>query len=239
MRPTERFLAILGDVVGSREVPDRAELQGRLRGTLRRVKAQAPWRQVLTAGPEINAGDELQVLLRVDPANLPGTAAVSFLTQLTEDLRPVRVVFGLGLGALSTGLQGTAGAIDVRELDGPCFHRARKSLETAKREGRWAVISGMPRAFQLAANSILRLTGDIRAGWTDRQFQVIRVRRTLPLQKDVARELDVSPSVISEVLSTARHDAVCEAEEAVVVLLNRSASPKSFELPGLESADDE
>jgi predicted transcriptional regulator len=91
----------------------------------------------------------------------------------------------------------------------------------------------MPSDFdhiEQAANSILRLAGDIRASWTDRQVEVIRKRRTLPrkLQKDLAQELGVSPSVVSEVLRAARYEAVREAEEVVVILLNRAAAPESF-----------
>ncbi|MBZ0266598.1 hypothetical protein K8I85_00445, partial [bacterium] len=170
----------------------------------------------------------------------PGHAALSILDRLSDVLRPHRIAFGLGLGTLTTGLGGP-----VRELDGSCFHQARRALEKAKRDGRWAVISGMAdetgdpaedvaspaSAFERAANAILRLSGDIRAGWTDRQVEVIRQRRTTPLQKDVAQRLGVSPSVISEVLRAARHDAVREAEHAVEVLLNRAASPGSFRPP--------
>jgi hypothetical protein len=229
-----QYLAILGDLVGSREVPDRAQVQSRLRGTLRRVRREAGLHRVRVAGPEITAGDEFQVLLKVTETQLPGRAAVSFVTQVTEDLRPVRVAFGLGLGTLSTTLEGP-----IRELDGPCFHHARQALTFARRKGRWAAVSGMPSGVHEAANSILRLTGDIRVAWTDRQAEVIRVRRTWPLQKDVARELGVSESVVSEVLQAARHDAVQEAEEALVLLLNRTASPESFPRVMTEAATDE
>jgi hypothetical protein len=42
----------------------------------------------------------------------------------------------------------------------------------------------------------------------------------------VANDLGVSPSVISEVLRSARHDAVLEADEAVAILLDRALSPQ-------------
>jgi transcriptional regulator len=69
--------------------------------------------------------------------------------------------------------------------------------------------------------AILRLTGDLRAAWTDRQCEIVRIRRTTPLQKDVAERLGVSPSVVCEVLRAARHDAIQEAEEAARVILDR------------------
>lgn len=230
MRPTGQLLAILGNLVGSREISDRAQLQGKPKRSLRAFWDKSIQRRLCAAGPEITAGDEIQVLLWVRSDPPTGSEAVSFLAQLTEDLHPVRIVFGLGLGGLTTKLGGP-----VRELDGECFHRAREALEGARREGRWAKISGLnsqrgssenSEPFEDAANAILRLTGDIRAGWTDRQLEVIRMRRTWPLQKDVARELGVSPSVVSEVLRAARHDAVSNAEDAFAKVFNYAANPK-------------
>jgi SatD family (SatD) len=192
--------------------------------------------------PEISAGDEIQVLLGVEE-RLPGVTAVGILDRLTAVLRPHRIVFGLGLGTLSTEPIGS-----VQQLDGICFHRARAALAIAKRRRRWAFLLGGDdpdaaagedalavsvspgAAFQLATNAILRLTGEIRAGWTDRQVEVMRqfpyTMNDARLQKDVAEELDVSPSVISEILRAARRDAVREAEHAVAVLLNRAANPE-------------
>jgi SatD family (SatD) len=242
----ETYLAILGDVVGSRHVEDREELRIKLRHGLRVIEGQ-PWLSSALAAPstppavvtdpEISAGDEIQVLLRVEARRLPGAAAVGILDRLTDSLRPHRMAFGLGLGTLSTKSSGP-----VQQLDGSCFHRARLALGRAKREQRWAVVvasdadspdPGNPvTAFEGAANAILRLTGEIRAGWTDRQIQVMRrfpvAAAASPLQKDVAEELGVSPSVISEMLRAARRDAVREAEHAVAVMLNRAASPESF-----------
>jgi hypothetical protein len=136
----------------------------------------------------------------------------------------VKCAFGIGFGTLSTALKAP-----IRELDGTCFHRAREALERAKREDRWAVVAGVPAPDAEIANAILRLTGSIRESWTDRQKEIIRVRRKTPLQKDVARKLRVSPSVISEALSAARHDAVLEAEATVVAMFDRFA--KEGEIP--------
>jgi hypothetical protein len=140
---------------------------------------------------------------------------MSYLVELTEDL-PVQCLFGIGLGTLSTPPKAPIG-----ELDGPCFHRAREALEQAKRDGRWAVVAGVPAVEAGIANAILRITGSIRETWTERQKEIIRVRRKTPLQKDVARKLKVSPSVISEALSAARHDAILETDAAVAAILDR------------------
>ncbi len=217
------YLAILGDLVGSRNVRDRAALQGELRALLRAMKGRQPLRGARAAGPEITSGDEFQVLLHVRRESAPAAAALAYMRELTEDL-PVRIAFGVGLGALTTPLEEP-----IRELDGASFHHARRALDIAKREGRWVVVSGIPQQLELAVNSILRLTGDLRDGWTDRQREIIRAHRTVPLQKKVAHLLGVSPSVISAALKSARYDAILEAERTAIMLLNWGAGFEDFE----------
>jgi hypothetical protein len=134
MTRTRAFLAILGDVVGSRQIADRDKLRRDLKTALQRFRS--PGVAGAIAGlPEITAGDEFQILLGMEPpsTNLPGFAAMEFLKHMTQSIRPAEITFGLGLGALGTEL-----GAPVRELDGPCFHLARNALQVSKKEGRWA-----------------------------------------------------------------------------------------------------
>jgi hypothetical protein len=224
------FLAIIGDLAGSRDVTDRAGLQRELKHALKLIAERKAFAHVRAAGPDITAGDEFHVLLHADPRRVPGTAAMSFLVELAEDLS-VQCAFGVGVGTLSTTLRAP-----IRELDGSCFHRAREALERAKREDRWVVVAGLPDEDAKAANAILRLTGKIRDGWTLRQKEIVRIRRGTPLQKDVARKLKVSPSVISEALSAAQHDAVLEAEAALAAILDRIVIQGSWNLDERDGA---
>lgn len=216
MAPPEQFLAVVADLVASREAPDRAALQDRLRTALRSWAGVG--RPGVAAGPEITAGDEVQLLLGARGGAGPPAAglALSFLDGLSEALRPARLVAGLGAGPLSTALRERVG-----ENDGPCFHHAREALDAAKREGRTAVVRGLDEAPQEAVNALLRLAGDLRRDWTERQREVVALLRTAEYRKDVAHQLGVSPSVVTEVLGAARYDAITEAERAVVALLDR------------------
>lgn len=226
MAPNETYLAVLADVVGSRAVDDRAALQERMAHALARWSAgTAPC--PAAAGPEITAGDEVQLLLR--PAGAPGNTAeqaIRFLAGLAEVLHPERLVAGIGAGPLATALRPRVG-----ENDGPCFHRAREALALAKRDGRFAVVRGVEPAAGDAINALWRLAGDLRAGWTDRQREVIARLRHATYRKDVAHELGVSPSVVTEVLGAARFDAVAEAEKAAAALLGRELARPPGETP--------
>ncbi len=235
----KRYLAVLGDLVGSRDAPDRARLSQELKDCFRDF-ARPDVREQIAAGPEITSGDEFQLLLHWEwtAQSSPGEAAARFLQTVSDGLS-VGVAFGLGVGTLSTGIRGP-----IRELDGTCFHRAREALQEAKREGRWAVLGSQVEDdggpdFNIhrgqvidAINALLRLEGEIRRTWTSRQLEIVRLTRTIPRRKDIAEKIQVSPSVVSEALKAARHDAVWEAEERVKTLIDWIAEPERFEVPG-------
>ena len=222
------FVAILADLVQSREATDRDVAQDRLRAARDELGRSPVLATALARDeegpipPEITTGDEIQVLLAGPPV---GEAAVACLREITESMRPasLQVAFGIGFGSLSVRLRRP-----VRELDGECFHRARTALVDAQRAGGWARVASAWTAIDDVTNALLRMTGDVRRGWTDRQAEVAQVYERSGVQKVVAGELRVSPSVISEILHAARYDSVVQAEAAIATLLDVALDPALF-----------
>ncbi|MEZ5063307.1 MAG: SatD family protein [bacterium] len=226
MSRSETYFAVIGDLVASRESADRPRLQERLRAILGEVGPALADRS-LRAGPSISAGDSFQALFDApdapgDSRGPAGAGVVELLREVSERLEPDPVAFGLGFGEVTTPVIG----VPVHEVDGPCFHRARAALAVAKREDRWAfALAHDPEgdavvSWVSAVNATLRAAGDQRRRWTERQREVVRARRAGRLQKEVAEELDVSPSVVSEVLKAARFDLVLELDAAAATLLD-------------------
>lgn len=203
-----RYLALVGDVVGSRRVADRNALQRKflaaIDGANRAVGAGA-----VVAPLKMVAGDEVQGLL-VEPE-----AAVDLVTCLTDGLFPVRIVFGFGYGGLDTEV-----GRDVSRLDGPCLHRARAALGSARKLGVWVRVEGFPRPYDQVISAVFRLLDTIRLEWTEKQAGYVRAARGR-LQKEVAARFGVSPSVVSESLKAAHFEALLEGEEAARALLGR------------------
>jgi hypothetical protein len=200
------YAALIGDLVGSKGLPDRAALQKRLQSQFKSLNRQLG-RQSLAAPLAFTAGDEFQALL------LRPQAGATIAFELADALHPVRITFGLGWGGLSTAL-GT----DVGSLDGPCFHRARAAQETASGQGQWLVASGFGESIDSAVSALFLLMDVIRRGWTDKQAQYVRAARG-QIQKEVAGRFGVSPSVISESLQAASFEPLRAGEEAVHELL--------------------
>lgn len=197
----EIYLALIGDVVGSRQVTERAELQRDLeRATGRVNKALAP---ALAAPLTLTAGDEIQGLFR-DPAGV-----VDAVIEVADMVFPARLIHGLGLGPLETDL-----GPDPALLDGPCFHRAREALEEARGDGSWLVARGLREPGDVVVSALFRLLGELRSRWTAIQAEHVRHARARP-QKEVAERLRKAESTVSESLKAAGFQAILAGEDAL------------------------
>ncbi len=208
-------VALIGDLVGSREEPPavRQELQRTVAALVREeVERLGPAR---LAGPLVQtAGDEIQALFRGPDG------VVELVSRATERLlgraadRPI--AFGIGLGALTTPpLPEPPGQIEnVALADGPAFHRARAALERARKRREWAVFEGFGATGDLVLDALFQSMWALRGRWTAVQGLYAREMRRLGVQKEVAREHGISPSVVSESLKAASFDVVLASEEA-------------------------
>lgn len=122
MAERSRVVAVLGDLVASREAPDRAALQRALEDALGTVDAQLPAPQPLTP----TVGDEFQGLFADLDAALAATLWARLLLLPRSDVR-----FGLGVGELVSHDVGRA----PYAQDGPAWWAAREALEHVERAG--------------------------------------------------------------------------------------------------------
>jgi hypothetical protein len=203
--------ALIGDIVSSRDLPDRAGVQRRLQAELRRLNDELG--PALTAPLKLTAGDEVQGLLG------PPERVVDILLAVAEGLHPARLVWGLGRGTLDTDLSD-----DVSVLDGPCLHRARDAVEAAKSGGRWLVTRGLPEPHGRVLEALMDLLAAIRSGWTETRARYVREARGRQ-QQEVAARLGVSKQAVHQALAAAHFAPVLEAEAAARDLLEWLGGP--------------
>lgn len=219
-------MALIGDIRGSREADDRAELQERFRGAMERVEGEFAYS--LAYPPTITTGDEFQGLFS-DPH--AARHAISFVSDL---MAPTMLRFGLGYGTLEAEPSDPRQAID---LDGPCLRQARRALEDAKNEEGWVRAVGFGPgappdssldgeekrvqeepwrrdALSVDVGAILDGVGALRSLWTERQAQVVQEFRKGKSGREVAEALGLAPSTVSEHRKAARYDAVRDSEAA-------------------------
>jgi hypothetical protein len=203
------YYALIGDIVGSRDLPDRAAVQRNLERLLRSLneELQGSDEPGLATPIKLTAGDEVQVLLSA-PAR-----AVDLVVRIADGLHPATIAWGLGAGPLTTDV-----GEDVAVLDGPCFHHARDAVEAASEGDEWLRTRGFPTPHGESISALFRLMGVIRARWKPAQMRYIRDART-HLQKDVAALHDVDESTVSKALQAARFRDVEQGEAAARDLL--------------------
>jgi hypothetical protein len=222
------YIALTGDIVASRASSDdvRTKVQTELTSLLRRLNERLGSSR--TVAPLVQtAGDELQGLFRA-----PDTA-IDVLREISDHMYGAhlgfeggggqllkKVAFGVGNGALSTTADTPYEERNVGRLDGPCFHNARDALETSKKERLWVTFRGFGPVADQVLGSLFELMGAIRSGWTPLQSLHTVLMRQREWQKQVAQELRVNPSVISESLKAANYEAIVRGEEAAKQLAN-------------------
>lgn len=212
------YAAVTGDLVASKKASPafRAEVQKETLKVIEELNEDLG--QDLARPAALTAGDEIQALFCVP------SRAVKFVQVIKDRLYGSatpnqEIVFGVGWGALSTGLLPEAASVE--QLDGTCFHRARETLTMAKKQKTWVVFQGFGTDNDRTLTSLFELMGAIRAGWTIKQSCYTVDLRELGQRIAVARRHGVSPSVITESLQLSRFDAIMHGEEAARLILRR------------------
>jgi DNA-binding CsgD family transcriptional regulator len=196
LQRSQEYIAIIGDVVRSRDVSERGVIQGRLRAGIERVNekfaSQMVSRFILTIG------DEFQGLLKSIDELIP------LLAVLRAAIHPVEQRIGIGVGVLDTAIQEVA-----LGMDGPCFHRARSAIERAKMSGTSLEVDteGGDETFRIYA----LLYAGLRQGWTPRQRQVFDLSLAGHSGKAIAAMLEISPSAVSQHLKAVQAESIFKA----------------------------
>lgn len=208
--PKERiYHALIGDIVGSSTLSNRAEVQRALEGLVETLNEELgePENGGLATAIRLTAGDEIQALL-VDSGH-----TVDVVVRIADELHPTLVAWGLGVGPITTEL-----GPDVARIDGPCFHRAREAVGEAGAGDEWLRAKGFPAPHGQTISALFRLMGAIRSRWKPAQIRYIRGARR-HLQRKVAELNNVDESTVSKALQAARFRDVEDAEAAVRDLL--------------------
>lgn len=206
----QTLIAVLGDLVGSRELSDsdRLTAQARLRDLMTRLDAVAG--DSLASRFVITAGDEFQGLVS------SGSVLPSLLFEVQTFDGPCAIRLGFGRGALVTELHRDA-AIG---MDGPVFHRAREAIEASESESRDAPrFRGFSDLADVVLDGLGRALHDRRMDWTDRQREITVQLRRGAARKEVAAALSISPQAVAKHVARAGLDGERVIEHAMLETL--------------------
>lgn len=193
------FVAIIGDIRGSRSLTQRREIQENLGIILQEINEG--FEADIAAKFLITLGDEFQGLL------FDGRSLLKIIEKIKMSLYPVTFRFGIGMGQITTNIfsEMALGA------DGPAFYRARSAIELLKENEskKKAVLSDLSFRFEEKSSTTERLLNtaftllySLEHTWTDRQREIITDQLFHQNgQKASALRLGITQSAVHKALS--------------------------------------
>ena len=194
--------AVIGDIVGSKSLTDRGEVQQKLKSVLAAINET--YRDDIASDFMITLGDEFQGLLK------RGGRAMEIVEEIEDRMYPVSIRFAVGIGEITTD-------IDPRlplGADGPAYHNARRAMNELKAAEKKAK---SPDAYKMIAtqgdngdtdallNSVLMLCSVIKRKWSPRQREIILAYLECGDQQRAADKLGIAQSSVNKGLKNANY----------------------------------
>lgn len=196
------YCAIIGDIIHSKDIVDRAEVQVILKELLDTVNRK--YEDIIAADFIITLGDEFQGLLKTSK-NL-----LDIVEYIKRGIYPIKLRFGIGVGDVNTLIN--------REMaigaDGPAYYHAREAISEIKKmetqyekpyqDIRYHLGDAKLSKVNDLINATLSTIGYIENKWTYKQREVIALILNEALsQKDVATRLGLENSSVQRRLNFA------------------------------------
>ena len=190
---------LIGDLVGSRRAADRRSTHDRLAGVLAGVNAQLAAAGVLVDPFRVTAGDEFQ-----GTVESLGPAVAATLRLRVGLLPEIDVRCGIGYGPVQV-LQ-----VEPRVEDGPGWWAARAAIDQVAEQARRAALRGLRTAYVVApragpaapdpaaVNAALMTRDHLVSGLDERSLSVLDGMLRGRTQKDLAHDLGVTASAVSQ-----------------------------------------
>jgi len=202
------YLAIIGDIQGSREIENRMEFQRKFHQLMEELNRQ--FEKNIISPFTVTLGDEFQAVLK----NADAIFDLPYL--LKTSLPHLNVFIGMGIGEIETEIF-THTSVG---MDGPCFRIARSQLEAAKKESPRVRIGIQDIEYQIL-NSYLLLMEILEFQQTSHQKQIIELYQKLRNQVEVARQLGITQAAVSQALKGAHFQEITKARENLIKFLNQ------------------
>ena len=196
------YFAIIGDIIASKTISNRSEVQNHLKRILDQVNEE--YKSNIASRFSITLGDEFQGLLH-SAAHL-----FELLDTIQFQLYPTKIRFGIGVGDMNTEI--------IQETsmgsDGPAYWSARNAIEKIHEKNDYGNAKVCLQKYSAsieeevlldAANKTLKLCDRYANSWTKSQYEFVR-RIILTYrygdngeynQRELAQELDISPQLVN------------------------------------------
>jgi hypothetical protein len=195
------YCALIGDIIASRELPNRSQVQDALKDTF--LYINETYADHIASDFTLTLGDEFQGLL----------GDMSKLFEIIDSIRfqhlAIDIRFGVGIGSMLTTIDRNASI----GADGPAYWNARAALNSVHAENDYhrskvRIEGELDINWTTVANDSLRLCDFIESRWraSQRDFVAACVRMhghdTTVKQTKLAEELGLTPQAVNQKVQT-------------------------------------
>lgn len=194
------YLALIADVIDSKMVQERFDLQKQLEITLQKMNGL--FADYLASCFTLTLGDEFQALLKVD------APVFQIIDTLRSELTPTQLRFGIGLGEIVTAID----PLQSVGADGPAYWNARAAINFVHQKNDYGntqiYFSSGKENQDFFVNALIASGEAIRSGWRDSQEEILLnlLKRSVYSesfsQQDLAQSLAINPSALSKRLKS-------------------------------------
>lgn len=202
-----QYIAVIGDLIKSRQIEERGQVQKRLEAVLHEINYDERYRASLQAKFTITIGDEFQGIFH------SARHLLEILTKIELAMHPHSIRFGLGVGSILTEI----GDYSIG-ADGPAFWQARAAIDYIHVENDFSYANiYIMRADEAEAdadadaetdlllplmNTLLSLRSFIQKKWTEGQSEVVTALIETQsfhedfVRKDIAEHMGITASAL-------------------------------------------
>ena len=194
------YLALIADVIDSKMVQERFDLQKQVEKTLQKMNEL--FGDYLASRFTLTLGDEFQALLKVD------APIFQIIDTLRSELTPTQLRFGIGLGEIVTAID----PLQSVGADGPAYWNARAAINFVHQKNDYGntqiYFSSGKENKDFFVNALIASGEAIRSGWRDSQEEILLnlLKRSVYSesfsQQDLAQSLAINPSALSKRLKS-------------------------------------
>jgi len=204
-----KLIALIADIVKSREIKDRDKFQNGLENQLQLINKR---NKNLLSPYTLTLGDEFQaVYSKAD--NL-----FNDIWEIMSKLYPHKARFALGVGTLTTPVNPKR-AIG---MDGPAFHFARNSISELKETSYLMKIAGEGISHLTLLNSCLYLVSQSAANWSANRYQVLTGLLAGWSRKKIADQLGISTVAVYKNINKGSLDVLINLNNEICKMLNEA-----------------
>ena len=194
------YLALIADVIDSKMVQERLDLQKQVEKTLQKMNEL--FGDYLASRFTLTLGDEFQALLEVD------APVFQMIDTLRLELNPTQLRFGIGLGEIVTAID----PLQSIGADGPAYWNARGAINFVHQKNDYGntqiYFSSGKENQDFFVNALIASGEAIRSSWRDSQEEILLnlLKRSVYSesfsQQDLAQSLSINPSALSKRLKS-------------------------------------